>query len=203
MNSGKKLFWLLIAANIAATAFSTWHYYRWQLAYTASKNFFLLPFVPDCPLATFFVMASLLLIYHFKKNINWFYFLAFSFALKSALWTISTKALFSPFSFLEANSLIIIAAHLGLLAESFLLAGRLKARRAMFFIPLLWLLSNDFFDYFLGTHPPVYAENIAAVLALSLVLSAFSFGFSLVWGHTAEKAGKQIEDFFMGVFGEK
>jgi len=196
MKLGKKILWLLVAVNIAAIAISITQYYQWQLASTAQENIFLLPFVPDCPLATFFVMLSIILIYYFKKNIAWFYFLSFSFALKSALWTIAVSVFYSPFPLLESGTLLIIAAHLGLLAETALIAGRLKVRGALIAVPIAWLLLNDFVDYFLGTHPPVFIEGITQIFLLSLALSAFSLVFTFVLGSRGNRAPAKIKGFF-------
>ncbi len=195
MEKSKKILWLLLAVNITAIIISISQYYFHQLSTAIQKNVLLLPFIPDCPLATLMVISSIFLIYYFKKKIHWFYFLAFSFALKSALWTILVTVFFSPFPLIETGTLLILTAHAGLLAESMLLVPQLKTKNKHQLIPIGWLFLNDLMDYFAGTHPPVFHAKISEIFALSLILSGFSIALTMLLARK-KMAPANLEKFF-------
>jgi uncharacterized membrane protein YpjA len=114
----------------------------------SSTNPLLWILVIDCPLAALFFSLFLL-----GFSNPYFEALSRTTALKYGLWTILVT--FSSASILAYEyTWINLLLHLGLIVESFFfLKQRLLFKH---FVPaLIFLLLNDFSDYFLLTHPPI------------------------------------------------
>ncbi|MDL0139215.1 DUF1405 domain-containing protein [Halobacterium salinarum] len=180
-----RLAWVIAAINVAGTVFGFW-YYRIQLADTPLAAWI---FVPDSPMATLFIAASLVT-YKLDWDADWLHALAFFGCLKLGLWT--------PFVQLVVNGQgalwwgmywFLVLSHFGMAVEAFVVH-----RYATFSVPavgvaLAWYGINDLLDYFLGVlggphhtllraelgaEAPhaLYAHDIAAACAVALTMLA-------------------------------
>ncbi|MXR20892.1 DUF1405 domain-containing protein [Halobacterium bonnevillei] len=138
--------WLIVAINLAGTAFGFW-YYRVQFEATPLLAW---PLVPDSPVATLFIALSLAA-YKLDFDADWLHALAFFGCIKLGFWT--------PFVQLVVNGQgdlwwamywFLVLSHLGMAAEAFLVH-----RYANFSVPavavaLAWYGFNDVVDYFVA-----------------------------------------------------
>ncbi|MFH1225066.1 MAG: DUF1405 domain-containing protein [Candidatus Diapherotrites archaeon] len=169
----KPLFWLVLAANLIGAAYGFLFFYGTQLS---STNPLLWVFVADCPLYALLFAACLLLL-RAGRNPQWFLFLVSAGAVKYGIWTIFVLLYFPQFYFAPAAALLyfsLLIAHLGLLAEPMLFAGRVAVSKSCPAIALAWLLLNDFADYALALHPPLPqgSEPFMAAATVAMTLAS-------------------------------
>ncbi|MFB6112022.1 MAG: DUF1405 domain-containing protein [Halobacteriaceae archaeon] len=170
-NLGLNLATPIAVINLAGTAFGFW-YYRFQFAMTEPLAW---PLVPDSPMATLFIAASLVA-WRVDYEADWLHMLAFFGCLKLGLWT--------PFVQLVVNGgpgqiapwlyWFLIVSHLGMTAEGFLIH-----RYASFSIPavtvaLAWYWLNDVVDYLL----PVAGDLHHTILRAERVPSGYDHGLA-------------------------
>src|SRR5699024_3332354 len=86
---GLRLGWLVVAINLAGTAFGFW-YYRFQFSLEPALAW---PFVPDSPVATLFIALSIAS-WKLGRSREWLDALAFFGCLKLGLWTPYTLLVF-------------------------------------------------------------------------------------------------------------
>jgi len=145
-NLGLHLAWLIVAVNLAGTAFGFW-YYRFQLAATPVVMW---PVVPDSPAATLFIALSLAA---WKLDAgrwaNVLHAVAFFGCIKLGLWT--------PYVQLFVNGSAGIAAwlywflvlsHLAMVLEAFLIYRYSDFPVWAVAVALVWYGFNDLVDYF-------------------------------------------------------
>jgi uncharacterized membrane protein YpjA len=161
--------WLIVAINLAGTAFGFW-YYRFQLAQTPLMMW---PFVPDSPAATLFVALSLAA-WRLDCDVEWLHMLAFFGNIKLGLWT--------PFVQLVLNGpggiepwlyWFLIVSHLAMSLQSFLIYRYAKFSVGAVAIATVWYGFNDLVDYFVPLvgdyhHTFLRAELVGTTLDHSL-----------------------------------
>ncbi|WP_144927713.1 DUF1405 domain-containing protein [Halorubrum salsamenti] len=161
--------WLIVAINLAGTAFGFW-YYRFQLAQTPLMMW---PFVPDSPAATLFVALSLAA-WKLDYDVEWLHMLAFFGNIKLGLWT--------PFVQLVLNGpggiepwlyWFLIMSHLAMSLQSFLIYRYAKFSVGAVAIATVWYGFNDLVDYFVPLvgdyhHTFLRAELVGTTLDHSL-----------------------------------
>jgi uncharacterized membrane protein YpjA len=161
-NLALRFAWVIVAVNLAGTAFGFW-YYRFQLAATQLLAW---PLVPDSPMATLFIGLSLAA-YKLDWDADWLHALAFFGCLKLGFWT--------PFVQLVVNGQgglwwamywFLILSHLAMVLEAFVIH-----RYATFSVPAVavavgWYGGNDLVDYFLtvlgGPHHTILRAEVVA-----------------------------------------
>ena len=155
---GLRLVWPVVAANLAGTAFGFWYYgfhplplsdplITWQFAAEPPAMW---PFVPDSPVATLFIAASLAL-WRLGRNSEIVNALAFFGCLKLGLWTpFVLLAFMEGFSY---NSVLmynfLFWSHLAMVAEAFLIYRYSDFPVGAVLVALVWYGLNDLVDYFL------------------------------------------------------
>jgi uncharacterized membrane protein YpjA len=167
-NIGLRLAWLVVAVNLAGTAFGFW-YYRFQFEATQTVMW---PFVPDSPVATLFIGLSLAA-WRLDLEAEWLHMLAFFGCIKLGFWTPYVQL------FLQSSAGIadwlyyfLIVSHLAMAIEAFLIH-----RYARFSVPAVavatgWHLANDVVDYFW----PIVGEYHHTVLRAEYVGGAIDHG---------------------------
>ncbi len=116
---GLRLAWLVVAINLAGTAFGFW-YYRHQFAETATVMW---PFVPDSPLATL-LFALAIGAWKLGHEQPWLTALAFFGNVILGLWTPYTLLVFSEqYAQFQhpAMSLFLFFSHLAMVVQAFVL----------------------------------------------------------------------------------
>ncbi|WP_224449045.1 DUF1405 domain-containing protein [Haloprofundus salilacus] len=145
-NVGLNLVWVVVAVNLAGTAFGFW-YYRFQFAETPLVMW---PFVPDSPVATLFIALSLALwrVGHTNEYLN---ALAFFGCWKLGFWTPFTLTVFAD-GFLAytatAMYLFLFFSHLAMVVQAFLVHRYSDFPVGAVFVALVWYGVNDVVDYF-------------------------------------------------------
>ncbi|WP_101294594.1 DUF1405 domain-containing protein [Halegenticoccus soli] len=185
-NFGLRIAWLVVAINLAGTAFGFW-YYRFQFADTPAIMW---PFVPDSPVATLFIALSLAL-WKLGRNNEYVNALAFFGCWKLGLWTPYVLTVFAG-AFLETTWAPMYAflylSHLAMAVEAFLIHRYSDFPVGAVFVAALWYGFNDLVDYFVPivgdphhTYLPLSdgaavggttALQLAAAGAVALTLSA-------------------------------
>lgn len=115
---GLRFAWLIVAINLAGTAFGFW-YYRHQFTY---EPVVMWPFVPDSPLATLLI-ALAIACWKLGYEQPWLTTLAFFGNVILGLWTpYVLLAFFDSYAYLHpAMFLFLFFSHLGMVAQAFVL----------------------------------------------------------------------------------
>ena len=176
---------LLIAVNLAGTAFGFW-FYRFQFA---AEPVLAWPVVPDSPTATFFIAAALAA-WRYDTQRNWLTALAFLGCFKLGLWTPAVLLLFkADFNYLHPLMYnFLVWSHLAMAAQAFLLYRLSDFPVGAVAVAAFWYGFNDVVDYFVpvvgpphhtylpveamagGVSHAIHAHDQAAAIAISLTL---------------------------------
>ena len=180
-----RLTWALVAVNLAGTVFGFWNY-RFQLA---NSRLVIWPAVPDSPLVTLFMVASLVS-WKVGRDRDWIHALAFVGNLKYGFWVVVVQvAINDVFATGDPYHLFLLVSHLGMGLQAFVIY-----RYAEFTVPSVgiataWFGFNDVVDYLLpivGNYHHAYfgpnfvvaadhgtrAHDVAAAAAICLTLLA-------------------------------
>ena len=164
-NVGLRLAWLLVAVNLAGTAFGFW-YYRFQLAVTPTVMW---PFVPDSPLATLFIALSLAA-WRLDVDVPWLHALAFFGCIKLGFWT--------PYVQLFVNGQgsvptwlyqFLVWSHLAMTLEAFLVHRYAEFPVRAVAVAVVWYGFNDLVDYFV----PLIGDYHHTLLRAEAVVGGF------------------------------
>jgi uncharacterized membrane protein YpjA len=143
---GLRLGWLVVAINLAGTAFGFW-YYRFQFGLEPALAW---PFVPDSPVATLFIALSIAS-WKLGHSREWLDALAFFGCLKLGLWTPYTLLAFQD-SFLASTPLwlylFLFFSHLAMALEGFVIHRYSDFPVWAVAVALAWYGLNDLVDYF-------------------------------------------------------
>jgi len=141
---GLRLAWLIVAVNLAGTAFGFW-YYRFQFDAAPVAAW---PLIPDSPAATLLIGLSLAA-YKLELEWEWLHALAFYGCLKLGFWT--------PFVQLVVNGQgnlfwgmywFLILSHLAMVVEAFVIHRYATFTVRAVAVAVGWYLLNDLVDYF-------------------------------------------------------
>ncbi|HYA32515.1 MAG TPA: DUF1405 domain-containing protein [Candidatus Bathyarchaeia archaeon] len=152
----------IISINVAGTLAG--FYYYWDQLVSSSPVYWI--FIPDCPLYTMLIAAILAVYVTTQRSSDLVNFITAVGLAKYATWTVFVVLAFSAFYFSVDSSLysVLVLLHVAMAVEFFLplmLIKELRARYAA--IALIWFFTNDFADYYLGTHPPVPINDITQI----------------------------------------
>lgn len=150
--------WVIVAVNLFGTAFGFWYYGFHPLPLSdplitlqfAVEPPIAWPFVPDSPMATLFIAASLAL-WKLGRNSEIVNALAFFGCLKLGLWTpfvlLTFMEGFSHNSVLMYN--VLLWSHLGMVVQAFLIYRYSDFPIRAVFVAVVWYGLNDIVDYFI------------------------------------------------------
>lgn len=180
----------LLLVNTGGSAYG-YYWYSNQLAETAVKWWF---FVPDSPLATTMLAAVLALSLLGYRN-AFISLVAFTANIKYGLWAVIVISDFwaggGPIRYTEA---MLWVSHLGMAAQGFIFLKSYLFRRyagpgrrvtgPALAATAVWMLLNDFLDYYLGIYPYLYHPGqlllgavSAVALSLTIVISIKIYAF--------------------------
>ena len=172
-NLGLHLAWLVVAVNLAGTAFGFW-YYRFQFATTPALAW---PVVPDSPAATLFVALSLA-VWRLGRDFDvgvgrWagaLHALAFFGCIKLGLWTPYVQLFLNgPEGIAAWLYWFLVLSHLAMVAEAFLIHRYFDFPVWAVAVAATWYGFNDLVDYFVTVvggphHTYLRAEAVGSVL---------------------------------------
>lgn len=180
---------LLVGFNAVGTIWG-FFWYRDQLAQTAWPYW---PLTPDCPLTS---LCFLLFLWWVRSGERWqsgikaaIAWIAVLGSLKYGVWTVLVlgQYILSPGSQPDGQDWMLVASHLGLLAEGWVFRRQLPRLPSMYGTAMIWFLANDYADWFLGVHPrlPLPGEfSFAMWSSLALTLIIYFWGRSLLRSST-------------------
>lgn len=159
---GLRYAWVIVAVNLLGTVFGFW-YYLPQFSYEPAVIW---PLVPDSPVATLFIAASLGA-WKLGHSKEWLNALAFFGCLKLGLWTPYVLLVFKD-GFAGLHPLMynfLFWSHLGMVAEAFLIHRYSDFPVSAVLVAVVWYAGNDLVDYFVpvaGTphHTLVPAQSV-------------------------------------------
>ena len=145
-NLGLNLAWLVVAVNLAGTAFGFW-FYRFQFTRTPVEMW---AFVPDSPLATLFI-ALALAAWKLDRQREWLTALAFYGNVILGGWTVYVHlAFYESFGYLHpAMQQFLIWSHAAMVLQAFLLHRIGEFRPGAVAVATLWYTVNATVDYFI------------------------------------------------------
>ena len=178
-NLGFRLVWLVVAINIAGTAFGFW-YYRAQFAATPAEMWL---FVPDSPMATLFIAGAFAL-WAVGRATDTLTALAFFGNIKLGLWTPWVLVVFAE-EFLAFTPLPLYAflfvSHLAMVVQAFVLHRITDFPVRAVGLALLWYTVDLTVDYFVPvvgephhTAIPLARETPIALEATAFQLAAWA-----------------------------
>ncbi len=182
----RKLFYnpLMLNALIVFNLLGAVWGFIWYWSQLADTPWYLLIFVPDCPLQAL-IFAIFLKVYPFRTRATTAYedflvWLAVLGAIKYGLWTEIILGQAIVANSYSTDTLILFASHFGMTLEGLIYFPRGKRRFRPIIAVSLWFLANDGCDYFLGTHPvlPLYNQEGVALFT-AVVLSVVTVGTAL------------------------
>lgn len=173
-----RLAWPIVGINLLGTVFGFW-YYRFQLADTPLVMW---PWVPDSPLATFFMAMSVAL-WKLGRTNELVNMLAFYGNIKLGLWTPFTLVVFQgDFAYLHpAMFQFLIWSHLLMVAQAFLIHRYSRFSLWAIVGALIWYTVDLTLDYFVpiagGPHhtwipTPRHTEMWFGATAVDLIAAA-------------------------------
>jgi uncharacterized membrane protein YpjA len=144
-NLALNLAWLVVAVNLAGTAFGFW-YYRFQFSVTPTAMW---PFVPDSPMATLLI-ALALASWKLDRTQEWLVALAFFGNIILGGWTVYVHLAFwdSFGQSGEAMRQFLIWSHAAMVAQSFVLHRIADFRPWAVGLATLWYTVDTVVDYF-------------------------------------------------------
>lgn len=171
----------LAAFNAAGTVWG-FLWYKDQLSQTP---WYFWPLTPDCPVTSLCFLLFLLWIRSGRRwRLEWqaaVAWIAVLGSLKYGVWTIVVlgQYILLPGSQPDAQDWMLVASHLGLLAEGLLYSGQLPRMPVMYGTAMVWFLLNDYADWLLLIHPrlPLPDEFAFAMwTSLGLTVAAYFWG---------------------------
>lgn len=173
---GLRLVWPIVFANVLGTLFGFWYY----VPQFSVEPLALWAFVPDSPMATLFVGASLAL-WATGRGREWVHALGFFGCLVLGLWTPYTLLVFRDgFSYLPWYMYaFLFCSHLAMAVEAFVVQRYADFTVRAVAVAFAWYTANLVLDYFVplvGTphHTFVPAESVGAVTGTLLGKSLLS-----------------------------
>ena len=170
---GFRLVWLVVAINLAGTAFGFW-YYRAQFAATPAEMWL---FVPDSPMATLFIAGAFALWALGRAN-DTLTALAFFGNIKLGLWTPWVLVVFAE-EFLAFTSLplyaFLLVSHLAMVVQAFVLHRITDFPIRAVGLAVLWYTVDLTVDYFIPIvgEPHHTAIPLARDTPIALEATAF------------------------------
>ncbi len=176
---GLRLVWVVVAINLAGTAFGFW-YYQSQLAETPIAMWI---FVPDSPLATLFIAGAFAL-WAVDRHSDTLAALAFFGNIKLGLWTPWVLVVFAE-DFLAftppAMYAFLLVSHLAMVVQAFVLHRITDFPVRAVAIALAWYTIDLTVDYFIPVSGGPHHTAIPTAYDTPIVAGATAFQLA-AWG---------------------
>ena len=176
---GLRLVWLVVAINLAGTAFGFW-YYLPQFSRTPPEMWL---FVPDSPVATLLIAGAFALWAVGRAN-DYLTALAFFGNIKLGLWTPWVLVVFAD-AFLEFTALpmyaFLLFSHLAMVVQAFVLHRITDFPLSAVGIATLWYTVDLTVDYFVPVVGGPHHTTIPVEYGTQIVAGASAFQLA-AWG---------------------
>ncbi|ATW87297.1 putative membrane protein YpjA [Halohasta litchfieldiae] len=176
---GLRLVWLVVAINLAGTAFGFWYYFP-QLSRTAPEMWI---FVPDSPMATLFIAGAFAL-WAVDRSNDYLTALAFFGNIKLGLWTPWVLVIFAD-AFLEftapAMYAFLLVSHLAMVVQAFVLHRITDFPVAAVGLAVGWYTIDLTVDYFIPIVGEPHHTTIPVARGTEIAAGATAFQLA-AWG---------------------
>ncbi len=173
-NLGLRLVWLVVAINLAGTAFGFW-FYSGQFATTPTVMW---PWVPDSPVATLLI-ALAFAAWKLGYEQPWLTALAFFGNIILGLWTPYTLLVFSETYATQTHPLMyqfLFWSHLAMVVQALVLHRITDFPVWAVAVALAWYTSNLIVDYFVPVSGDFHHTTIPVARDEPMFLGADAFG---------------------------
>ena len=176
---------LLIGFNAIGTIWG----FVWYADQLRETPWYFWPLTPDCPLTSLCFLLFLWWVREgkvwrkdWKAVVSWVAVLG---SAKYGIWTVLVigQYIVYPGSHPDGQDWMLVASHLGLIAEGFIFRRQLPAIPTMYAAAMLWFLTNDYADWYLLVHPrlPLPQEFLFAMwLSIGLTVVIYFWGKRLL-----------------------
>lgn len=176
---GLRLVWLVVAINLAGTAFGFW-YYLPQFSRTPPEMWL---FVPDSPMATLLIAGAFAL-WAVDRSNDTLTALAFFGNIKLGLWTPWVLVIFAD-AFLQFNAppmyAFLLVSHLSMVVQAFVLHRITDFPLSAVGIATLWYTVDLTVDYFIPVVGGPHHTTIPVEYGTEMALGASAFQLA-AWG---------------------
>ena len=175
----------ILALLIGFNAIGTIWGFIWYEDQLAATSWYFWPLTPDCPLTS---LCFLLFLWKLRAGKPWqqgwqaaVSWIAVLGAAKYGIWTVLVlgQYILQPGSQPDGQDWMLVASHVGLLAEGVLFRRYLPKKPAMYGAAMTWFVLNDIADWHLMIHPrlPLPGEfNFAMGLSIGLTVTVYFWG---------------------------
>lgn len=172
-NLALNLAWLIVAVNLAGTAFGFW-FYSPQFALTPVEMW---PFVPDSPVATLFI-ALALASWKLGRPSEWLVALAFFGNVILGAWTVYNHLAFWPhYDYLHpAMRQFLIWSHAAMVLQAFVLHRIADFRAWAVGVATLWYTVDTTLDYFVPVRGELHHTLLPVERDEAMFLGADALG---------------------------
>lgn len=171
---GLRFAWLVVAVNLAGTAFGFW-YYAHQFQTTPMAMW---PWVPDSPMATLFI-ALAIAAWKLGHELPWLTALAFFGNIILGLWTPYTLLVFYETYAAQTHPLMyqfLFWSHLAMVVQALVLHRITDFPVWAVAVALVWYTSNLIVDYFIPVLGDLHHTTIPVARETPMFLGADALG---------------------------
>lgn len=139
----------IILSNLLGTLYG----YYWYGSQLKETQWFFLPFVPDSPTASLFLVIALIFIY-LNRHSGLFESLAFVTLIKYGIWAVIMNIfVFIKLGQVTEMGLMLCVSHGIMAIEAFLFLPLFKIKPWHILVTIIWVFHNDVIDYVFMQYP--------------------------------------------------
>lgn len=174
----KKFLIFLILCNIVGTIYG----YYWYLGQLQQTKWYFMPFVPDSPTASLFLVIALTAIV-WNRHLPLIEVLAFVTLIKYGVWAVVMNILvFITLDEVTAMGMMLIISHAIMAIQALLFVPLFRVSLLSIGIASIWVLHNDVIDYVYMQYPvySMLSDYIQHIGYFSFWLTVFSFALLFI-----------------------
>ncbi|QIH78494.1 DUF1405 domain-containing protein [Macrococcoides canis] len=174
----KKFLIFIILCNIVGTIYG----YYWYLGQLKQTKWYFMPFVPDSPTASLFLVIALTAIV-WNRHLPLIEVLAFVTLIKYGVWAVVMNILvFITLDEVTAMGMMLIISHAIMAIQALLFVPLFRASLLSIGIASIWVFHNDVIDYVYMQYPvySMLSDYIQHIGYFSFWLSVVSFALLFI-----------------------
>lgn len=174
----KKFLIFIILCNIVGTIYG----YYWYLGQLQQTNWYFMPFVPDSPTASLFLVIALMAIV-WNRHLPLIEVLAFVTLIKYGIWAVVMNILvFITLDEVTAMGMMLIISHAIMAIQALLFVPLFRGSLLSIVIAAIWVFHNDVIDYVYMQYPvySMLSDYIQHIGYFSFWLSVISFALLFI-----------------------
>jgi uncharacterized membrane protein YpjA len=142
-------YWLVNGVILGGVIYG-FFWYKDQLSITPLQFWI---FTPDCPGAAFLFLIWIVL-RRLRLPDETFRVVAVTALIKYGIWTVSVLGLFwIDHGVMYWENIMLFVSHIGMLVLGLVFSAQMKISVRAYYITWIWLILNDFVDYYFKVHP--------------------------------------------------